>query len=170
MSDLVNLGCSPVAATNLLKYYYNLNKKTYKKLIDISCLQTYYDLRYYMKTDLKTGSTTHQNVVAGYIKYISKRGYNVDSKHIDGTNDGLKVAQELYKNDRPVHLSLQDHYKYGDHSVIAVGYQKYKYSGLLSTTYETYILIADGWKSGYATRYVWGGCSGSWDYTTVKIS
>lgn len=36
----------------------------------------------------------------------------------------------MIENKRPVYLSLQDYFKYGNHSVIALGYQKYKYSGV----------------------------------------
>lgn len=100
MNDLVNFGCTPVAGTNLLKYYYTVDKVKYKKLLDVSWKQTYYDLRYLMKTK-EDGGTPDLDTVEGYTKYISSKGYNVSVKLVKGTNNGLKVADELKNRKNP---------------------------------------------------------------------
>jgi hypothetical protein len=51
---------------------------------------------------------------------------------------------------------LHDHYKYKNHSVIALGYMKFRYDDYDSM----YIRIADGWIRT-ANRYVWGMCYGT---------
>lgn len=65
---------------------------------------------------------------------------------------------------RPVHLMLHDHYKYKNHSVIALGYMQFRYDDYDSI----YIRIADGW-SRTANRYVWGMCYGTWNYVSVEV-
>lgn len=78
-----------------------------------------------------------------------------------GTNNGRYIVNEL-NNDRPCHLIVHNHYMYGDHSVLAVGYAEYRYGN----SYSTYIRIADGW-TNYPSRYVWGACYGTWKYVVV---
>ena len=44
----------------------------------------------------------------------------------EGTHNGADIVKEIDK-DRPCHLVVHKHRKYKDHSVLAVGYQKYTY-------------------------------------------
>ncbi len=45
---------------------------------------------------------------------------------------------------------LYDHYLYGDHAVLALGYMEFEYKKVQSATkskYSRYLRIADGWSS-----------------------
>lgn len=75
--------------------------------------------------------------------------------------------KEIDKN-RPCHLVVHNHYKYGDHSVLAVGYQQFVYEHWYGDNHETYIRIADGW-TNKANRFVWGSCKGNWNYVSIQI-
>lgn len=158
--------CAPTAATNLLFYWYNRDTKKYKSLLDTSWSNTFKLMSKYMKTS-KTNGTKDANVADGYKKYISHHGFNVSAKFHSGTSKGKKIVSVI-NGGRPCHLILHDHYKYGEHSVLAVGYQQYIYKHWYGDTYQTYIRIVDGWTSK-ASRFVWGGCKGSWNYVYVEL-
>ena len=98
-------------------------------------------------------------------KYISHHGFSVSAKFHSGTSKGKKIVSVI-DGGRPCHLILHGHYMYEDHSVLAVGYQQYIYEHWYGDTYQTYIRIADGWTSK-ASRFVWGGCKGSWNYVCL---
>lgn len=91
----------------------------------------------------------------------------MSAKFHSGTSKGKKIVSVI-DGGRPCHLILHGHYMYEDHSVLAVGYQQYIYEHWYGDTYQTYIRIADGWTSK-ASRFVWGGCKGSWNYVCVEL-
>lgn len=158
--------CAPTAATNLVYYWYNRDKKKYKSLYDTSWKHIFTLMSKYMGTSEKNG-TKDKNVPDGYIKYISHHGFGVSAKFHSGTSNGKKIVSVI-NGGRPCHLILHDHYMYEDHSVLAVGYQQYIYEHWYGDKYQTYIRIADGWTSK-ASRFVWGGCKGSWNYVYVEL-
>ena len=49
-------------------------------------------------------------------------------------------------DDKKSHLILHNHNNYGNHSVLAVGYQKYTYKSFFRNKDQIYIRIADGWE------------------------
>lgn len=156
--------CAPVAATNFMRYWHNRGNK-YKKLFD-GWDKTYKQLFKYMNTSKSVG-TDYSMIVTGYTKYLNSKKYNFSIKYHKGTNKGKDVMREINK-DRPCHLLLKKHAKYGDHSVLAVGYQQFVYEHWYGDNCETYIRIADGWTCN-ASRFVWGGCKGTWDYVSIDI-
>ena len=158
--------CAPTAAVNYMYYWYKRDYKKYKKLCPKSWFATYSKLFLYMKTSNKNG-TKDADVANAYKNYIRDCGFKVTTSFHKGTNEGNDIVKEIDKN-RPCHLILHDHYKYGDHSVLAVGYQQYGYKQLLYTRYETYIRIVDGWTKR-PTRYVWGGCKGNWNFVSISL-
>lgn len=170
MSELQSGGvCAPTAATNLMLYWYKRNKSKYKKLCyKSSWIDTFKEIRDYMKWTKENG-TKDKNLATGYSDFLDLVGFkNYTVKYHSGTDNGRKIASEIDKG-RPCHLVVHSHYKYGDHSVLAVGYKQYKYEHWYGDRYETYIRIADGWISS-PTRFVWGKCKGDWNYVTVIIN
>lgn len=100
-----------------------------------------------------------------YIIYFEERGLACDAHLFYGTNNGRYIVNEL-RQDRPCHLILHNHKRYGDHSVLAVGYSEFMYNTGMVTSYSIYIRIADGW-TNYPSRFVWGACYGTWNYVAV---
>ena len=114
----------------------------------------------YMDTS-KTIGTYDTKVAGAYEAYFKECGLSCSAYFYQGTNNGLAIVEEL-NNNRPCHLMIHNHYKYGNHSVLALGYSQFRYG----SAYSTYIRIADGW-TNYPSRYVWGPCSGAWNYVVV---
>ncbi len=158
--------CTPTAATNLLYYWYNRGPK-YKKLLSYSWENVFYYLYTFMQTNVGVKGTYDHMAATGYTKYLNLQGYNCKVTYHSGTDYGKKLIPEINAN-RPCHLFLHDHYMYGDHSVVALGYKQYVYYHWYGDNHETYIRIADGWTKT-PNRYVWGSCKGNWNYTTVEI-
>lgn len=161
--------CAPTAATNLCVYWYNRDKTKYAKLYDSSKgWKGTYD-RFYTLMGTKSTGTSDANIANAYISYFKEKGVSAYvSALVDGTNSGKSIVSIINNYNAPVHLMLHGHYLYGDHSVIALGYNQYAYKGTLFTSYSTYIRIADGW-TNYPTRFVWGGCKGSWKYVSIVL-
>lgn len=154
--------CSPTAATNLCKYWYVRDTTKYINLFkDASWDSVFWSFYEYMDTDVNSG-TSHDEFVDAYTMYFNEVGLSCSAYHSTWTNNGEFVVGEL-RNDRPCHLSLLGHYKYGNHSVLAIGYSRYIYNGGKNSLY---IKIADGW-TNYANRYVWAGTTSDWCMTTV---
>ena len=109
----------------------------------------------------KINGVADTRIADAYIDYFSERGLECEAGFFDTTWSGKQIVKEINRN-RPCHLVLHNHNRYGDHSVLAVGYIQYKYG----SSYSTYIKIADGW-TDHATRYVWGDCDGYWKYVAV---
>lgn len=152
--------CAPTAATNMCRYWYTRSSK-YSNLLGPTGWQGTYNSFYsLMGTDPVNG--TYDNKVApAYQSYFANVGLSCNAYYYTGTNYGQAIINEV-NNDRPSHLMMHNHKLYGNHSVVALGYQQYAYSGNTSN----YIRIADGWITS-PTRYVWGGCYGNWNYVSV---
>lgn len=56
---------------------------------------------------------------------------------------------------------VYDHYKYGNHSVVAVGYSEFTYFGWYQNSYSTYIRIADGWTDYLQQMTIMSGSNGN---------
>lgn len=154
--------CSPTAATNLCKYWYLRDTTKYINLFKNSSWDSvFWSFYEYMNTDVNSG-TFHSEFVDAYTMYFNEVGLSCSAYHSTWTNNGEFVVEEV-RNDRPCHLSLTEHYKYGDHDVLAIGYSKYIYNGAKDSLY---IKIADGW-TNYPNRYVWAGSTSDWCMTTV---
>ena len=157
--------CAPTAATNFMFYWYNRGTK-YKKLLNRTWKKTFNSLYDYMDTSKSKG--TKDNMLAtGYKRYLSKKGFNHSVSFHKGTSYGKDLMKDIDKN-RPCHLVVHGHYMYGNHSVLAVGYQQFIYKHWYGNNHETYIRIADGW-TNKANRYVWGSCKGNWNYVSIQI-
>lgn len=154
--------CAPTAATNLCKYWYLRNPSEYGNLLKGNSWNNAFDsLAEYMETSYYESGTSDDNVADAYRLYFDEVGFSCQAWLFSGTNNGRYIVNEL-NNDRPCHLIVHNHYMYGDHSVLAVGYAEYRYGN----SYSTYIRIADGW-TNYPSRYVWGACYGTWKYVVV---
>lgn len=157
--------CSPTAATNLLYYWYTSRGANYKKLMNSTWQKTFNTLYSNMGT---TSSGTYDSQVAlGLNKYLKSKGYGEVATYHSGTSNGKKLIPVINAN-RPCILLLHDHYKYGDHGVLALGYQQYVFEHWYGNDEDIYIRIMDGWTTR-ANRFVWGGCSGNWNYVTVSL-
>lgn len=167
MTDFSSGGvCAPTAATNLLYYWHTSRGTKYKKLLNSTWKKTFDKLCSNMGTK-KTGGTTAANITSGLNEYLNSKGYGkVSTLHI-GTNNGKKLIPAIDEN-RPCLLMLYDHYLYKNHVVLALGYQDYVYKHWNGNDEEIYIRIMDGW-TDKANRFVWGKCSGSWNYLTVDL-
>lgn len=155
--------CAPTAATNLCYYWALRNQSQYGALCNGTWAGTYNSLYEYMETSDDSG-TYDVDVAPAYERYFNERGFSCSSNFYKGTDSGLLVINELNK-DRPCHLMVHSHNTYGDHSVVAIGYEYYNYGGEESS----YIQIVDGW-TRLPERYVWGGCYGTWNYVTVDFN
>jgi hypothetical protein len=162
--------CAPTAATNLCMYWLGVNYTKYSNLMDSTLgwqgtFNSFYTL---MKTDKVNGGTSDGNVASAYVSYFSSKGLTCSASYTGTTYSGASIVTQI-NNNRPCHLMLHSHCVYGDHSVLALGYQKYTYAddtGWGQDTDSIYIRIADGWIRS-ATRYVWGSCEGWWGYVSV---
>lgn len=164
MEDFSSGGvCVPTAATNLCMYWYYRDWNNYRALKNNNNWgSTFWELFELMETDPAPDKGTHANKVPNAIEaYFVDRGIGCTSFLSYGTNNGMWVVREL-DYDRPVILLMNNHNTYGDHGVLAVGYEQFDYGD----SYSTYIRIADGW-SHYPDRYVWGACYGTWNYVVV---
>ena len=154
--------CAPTAATNLCKYWYLRDPSKYGDLfLNCSWNDVFWEMFNLMETDKQVG-TPEGNIEDAYRFYFYDRGLGCRAYLYHGTNNGIYVVEEL-DNNRPCNLIVYDHYKYDDHSVLALGYSQFTYS---NGSCSTYIRIADGW-TNYPSRYVWGHCQGNWNYVVV---
>ncbi len=160
--------CVPAAVTNLFFHYYR-NYSKCSSLKDGTWKNVFTILYNKMGTDPEHGTLTSK--VAGGIEWYCKTRkpkISCTAKTVKGTNSGDKVVAELKKR-RPCILHVYDHNTYDDHALLALGYETFTSKKGNSTKKNNYIRVNDGWTQ-QSNRYVWGGCSGSWDYTSVSIS
>ena len=115
--------------------------------------------KFYSKLGNNAFLLTVRNTVNSFAN-SNKKLFNITTGI--GTNSGKVIAKEIDAGYPPI-LLMNGHYRYGNHYVLALGYYQFSYSNYDST----YILIADGWTAA-PKRYVWGGCSGSWYYVSVR--
>lgn len=155
--------CAPTAAVNLCLYWVNEDEDSYGNLKFYDSWDDSFSYFYYLMDTDDINGTSENKIAGAYQEYFMRVGLNCNANLHYHTNNGQDIVNEI-NNDRPVHLMLYDHYRYGNHSVLAVGYYKFEYDNYDSI----YIEIADGW-SHTANRYVWGMCYGSWDYVSVEV-
>ncbi|MCR4841421.1 MAG: hypothetical protein K5848_07780 [Lachnospiraceae bacterium] len=134
--------CAPIAATNLMKYWYTRNTSLYyslRKYADSTWAATFLDYSSLMSTSSTTG-TLNTNLVPAYTQYFSNAGVTGAFAFVsDVTWNNIK--NEL-NSDYPFHMLVIGHYAYGNHSVVALGYIRFNYSGNYGSSY---IRVADGW-------------------------
>lgn len=166
LKDFADYGvCSPTAAINLCRYWYRRDKTKYGALCkNNSWTYSFWLMHDLMKTTEKNG-TYASNMPDGYKLYFDACGLSCQAYLCNWTNNGRYIVDEL-NNNRPCHLNVNNHYAYGNHSVFAVGYKEFIYNKWYGKSYSTYIRIADGY-TPYPNRYVWGGCTGDWNYIVV---
>ncbi|MCH5270157.1 MAG: hypothetical protein J1E83_05355 [Lachnospiraceae bacterium] len=131
--------CGPTAGVNFCVYYYNQGKTALR----YNSWETTYTLLYdYMLTT--SNGTYVQFIKNGLISYVSDQGYSCSGglTEVDGM---VEMARLEIDAGRPVILGLNGDATYGNHAVVALGYQ------ILSGV--TYFRIADGWGST-ADRYI----------------
>ncbi len=166
-SDFSPAACAPTAATNLCMYWVGINYTKYSVLCDSKTgwSGSYSSIYSLMKTS--GASTSDSNVAPAYVSFFKSKGLTCSATLTNGTDSGAKIETEI-NNNRPCHLMVHSNNMYGDHSVLALGYQDYAYDDYvwITTTHSIYIRIADGWIRS-ATRYVWGRCHGNWNYVSV---
>ena len=159
--------CTPVAITNLYYHWSRYDSNHFSALKYDSWKNTYAKMAVLCNTSTSTG--TNLGYVDSAIEwYCTSRKIKCKSKTYSGTNGGAKIVAEL-KNRRPCVLHVYNHKKYEDHSMLALGYETYRYKSGSSEKTDIYIRVADGWTKS-SGRYVWGGCRGNWDYTSVMFS
>lgn len=169
--------CVPVAMTNMLMYwherkFYNLMygnswKDSFELLYNFTggsavkdvtdaprAFQKYLDLfhiknaniRYYEKEDFIDPKTR---------KYSAEKAWELMKAEILG--------------DAPFLLAVNDHYNYGSHAVLVLGYQEFKYSTkqyYTDSKYSRYLLIQDGWIST-PDRYI--NTTVGYDYPNSRL-
>ncbi len=148
-----NNHCAPTAATNIMLYWYGRNNSTYSSLRkngDATWTDTFIELYSLMGTSC--GGTPNSNLKAAYKTYLINAGFSPIVTYYS-TASWSNMKSEIDAN-YPFHMVIQNHYLYGNHSVVGLGYVQYKY-GLAS--YSRYIRIADGWTTS----------SGRFVHTTV---
>ena len=135
--------CAPTAATNIMLYWYNRSSYSYGKLRrnnDNTWKDTFERLYSLMGT---SGSgTSNANLSNAYTTYYEEAGYNPFVTYYSTASwDNMKTEID---NEFPFHMIVQGHYYYGDHSIVGVGYEEYKYNIF---SYSRYIRIVDGFAS-----------------------
>ena len=134
-------------------FYLYKNDPLYKNIRYHDWNSTYTKLFKYMKTKTDEG-TWDDDMLAGLDKYVKRRGYTVKSCKLMHT-DAVGVVNQINIG-LPVLLSLNDSACYDDHTVLALGYDTFKYS---NGDVSRYIRIVDGW-SCRANRFIWDGTTG----------
>ena len=152
-----NAHCAPTAGTNLLYYWYNRNNSKFSRLCYKNSWSQTFELFYkYMKTD--NSGTGEDDMRRGMKQYLNKVGYSsseVKMISFATWNDMLLEIDNGYGG-YPFIFCVYDHYLYGDHAVLAVGYMEFEYKTKQTSTkskYSRYLRIADGWSNG-AERFV----------------
>ena len=135
--------CGAVCGTNLMVYWANRDKTKYGSLMQDSSTKVFKTL--YAGMGSNTAYLTFNSSIKSYF-----------SKYANGCSTNYTwfgaTWKEIYNGideNKPVVLLLQNHNVYGDHYVLGVGYEYFKYS---NGKESQYIRIADGWSS--SCRYV----------------
>ncbi len=136
--------CSPVAATNMMLYWYMRDSNVYASLRrnnDSTWSSTF--SRFYQLMETQSNGTNRLKIAPAYRKYLREAGYT--PVVLFETHPTKNTVKSEIDENRPFHLSIINHYYYqGDHSVLGLGYKRYNYSGGYNSMY---IRIADGWIS-----------------------
>lgn len=157
--------CSPLVATNLIYYWNNIFSEKIDILQNNSIENTFEKFFKLMDTSIIDG-TSRKDISPSYIKYFEQKKISIISKHYTTYKDSEVIKQ--IDNGFPVHISLNNHFNYGNHSVLAVGYIRYQYKTTLGYKYKTYLRIVDGFVST-PNRFITSSSSGDWDYFTMDL-
>lgn len=152
MTDFSSGGvCTPTAGTNLCLYWTRRNS-AYSNLCNGTWKNTFNRIYTLMGTTSE-GTTWPSPARTGILKYFKERGLsNTEAYYSTCTsttnfNDYIKAEINV---GRPVLIALWDDAKYGNHTVLGLGYTRYMYNGSYTSHY---IRINDGWSST-VNRYV----------------
>ena len=158
--------CAPLAATNLMKYYFYKDSR-YSALrynSTNSWSPTITRLYTDMQTNVGGSGTTFDNARIGLQTYISDRGYTrtvTQSTYVTISNMTAEIDSGY-----PFIAHYYSHYLYGDHVMFALGYTTYTHGTSITSTY---IKVADGFNT--SARYVHGAVGSSFrSMTKVRIS
>lgn len=159
--------CSPTAAVNLLKYWYLRNNQKYNCLLKTSWLNSFKLMYGYMGTNPTIGTYTSKlvNAYKSYFNNCSGLGYVMVDLYSSPSMS--KIAEEINAG-YPFHINVYGNGYYGNHSMLALGYNYYTYRNGNTYTYSYYVMVADGWVK--SPRYVncKVGVSGI-DMVTVRL-
>lgn len=136
--------CAPTAATNIMYYWYNRSSSAYSALRkdgDSTWNATFNRFHSLMGTTDNNG-TPNANLKDAYTTYYKDAGFSPSVTYYSSAAwSNMKTELD---NNYPFHIIVQGHYMYGNHSMVAVGYEEYKHSTL---SYSRYIRVVDGWIS-----------------------
>ena len=155
--------CAPVAATNLMLYWYYRNVSAYgslRKYGDSTWGATF--LEYYSLMHTTPGGTNSYYLAPAYNTYLYDAGITAVATYKPSPTWNY-IKNELDAG-RPMHVVVYDHYLYDDHSMITFGYSRFVYSGGYGSNY---LLVADG-RISSASRYI-HTTVGSTDLDVVKV-
>lgn len=137
--------CGVIAATNLMILKYNINNKT--NLLNTNWTTTFNRLRTIMGHTSQILYT--DNVASSIQSYFRERGYSsATASYIEYPS--VNQMTSPLSNDNPQIVLVNGHYTYGDHFMLTLGYETYRYDDGSSTTY---FRVADGWSSN--NRYIY---------------
>ena len=117
--------CTPTAITNLYYHWSRYNPGRFSKLKNGTWPNTFNRMLLLCDTS-KTQGTNIYNVADAIEWYCTSRDVKCKARTYHGTNGGTKIVSEL-KNRRPCILHVQKHYTYGNHAMLALGYETYRY-------------------------------------------
>lgn len=137
--------CGVIAATNLMILKYNINDKT--NLLKTDWVTTFNRLRTIMGHTSQNLYTS--NVTSSIQSYFRERGYSSATASYIEYPTVSQMTSPL-SNDNPQIVLVNGHYTYGDHFMLTLGYETYRYNNGSSTTY---FRVADGWSSN--NRYIY---------------
>lgn len=137
--------CGVIAATNLMILKYNINNKT--NLLNTNWTTTFNRLRTIMGHTSQILYTN--NVTSSIQSYFRERGYSSATASYIEYPTVSQMTSPL-SNDNPQIVLVNGHYTYGDHFMLTLGYETYRYDDGSSTTY---FRVADGWSSN--NRYIY---------------
>lgn len=143
--------CAPTAAVNLFRYWYARDNETFKKLYDSNGWKTTYKTLFgYMGTSRSTGGTNPNNIGYSVYQYCKDKGCPMKDFTTDTSVSWKDVTSEIVDGGRPFIYSIFGHYFYGNHAVLGIGIQEFKYS---DGSYSNYIRIVDGF-TNTNNRYI----------------
>lgn len=124
---------------------YNINNKT--NLLNTNWTTTFNRLRTIMGHTSQILYT--DNVASSIQSYFRERGYSsATASYIEYPS--VNQMTSPLSNDNPQIVLVNGHYTYGNHFMLTLGYETYRYDDGSSTTY---FRVADGWSSN--NRYIY---------------
>lgn len=143
--------CAPTAGINLAYYWYNRNNSKYASLMRTSWENSFVILHSLMKTT-NSGGTYTKYLASAYQQYFYNYCGLVLSKCQLVSSPTIAQMKQEINEGYPFHICVYNHNVYKNHSMLALGYERYYYRN--TGTEECYLRVADGWLP-YPTRYVY---------------